>query len=150
MNILIRKARNDDFNNIVELFKQLWPDKKSNPKRLLTAFTSMILSENYELLCAEKDGVVIGFCSLLLSHNFWVEGNILYITTFIIDEKYRNQGIGKKLMEAVNEIAREKGCKKIELESGFHRKDAHTFYGKMGFDKRAYFFSRDVRQKTKI
>lgn len=38
----------------------------------------------------------------------------------------------------------EMGCKKIELDSGFPRDKAHKFYEKIGFEKKAYLFSRDL------
>ncbi len=62
----------------------------------------------------------------------------------IVDEKHRRSGIGKLFMNRISEIARSKGCSKIELESAFPRVEAHAFYEKMGFEKRAYFFSKDV------
>jgi ribosomal protein S18 acetylase RimI-like enzyme len=91
------------------------------------------------------DGSVIGFASLSIQHNFSQEGNILYITTMIVDERYRGQGIATALMREIEKIASERGCKRVELESAFHRKEAHAFYEKQGFKKRAYFYSMEVK-----
>lgn len=145
MNATVRKAEKEDFDHIPELFRQLWPGKSLNRDRLLSVFQSMMTSDNYELLCAEKDQRLVGFASLAVLQNFWQEGPILYITTMIVDEKHRGKGVGKALIARITEIAKEKGCAKIELESAFHRGDAHSFYEKMGFEKRAYFFSKNVK-----
>lgn len=48
------------------------------------------------------------------------------------------------LLDEIQETARSMDCAKIELESVFHRHEAHEFYEKMKFEKRAYFFSRNV------
>jgi len=104
----------------------------------------MLETDGYELLCAERNGKVVGFSSLSIQHNFWQEGRIAYITTIIVDEKSRGQGVGTMLLDEIQETAGSRGCGKIELESAFHRREAHDFYEKMGFEKRAYFFSKDV------
>jgi GNAT superfamily N-acetyltransferase len=62
----------------------------------------------------------------------------------IVDDSLRGKGIGSSLLEKAFDIAKLMGCKKIELDSGFPREKAHKFYEKIGFEKRAYLFSRDV------
>lgn len=90
------------------------------------------------------DGKVIGFCALAIVNNFWQEGFIAYVYAMIVDESMRGKGTGKVLLEKACEIAKSKGCKKIELDSAFHRQQAHGFYEGIGFEKRAYLFSRDL------
>jgi GNAT superfamily N-acetyltransferase len=62
----------------------------------------------------------------------------------IVDGELRGKGIGTKLLEKTFETANLRKCKKIELDSGFHREQAHKFYEKIGFEKRAYLFSKDL------
>jgi len=145
MSVRVREAIPADFERIIELFRQLWPGKELDHARLLAVFSHMKSSDIYTLLCAEEAGKVIGFCSTAILQNLWQEGPILYITTMIADERHRKQGIGTALINEINKIACERGCKRIELESAFHRTDAHAFYEKMGFEKRAHFFSREVK-----
>jgi GNAT superfamily N-acetyltransferase len=144
LKIKIRKSSIEDFDRIVELFYQLWPGKQINKEELIKIFKKKMNLDNYFLLSAEYLNEVIGFSSLVKLDNFWQEGYILYITILVVDEKYRNQGVGKQLINSILEIGKENKCKKIELESSFSRVEAHNFYEKMGFEKRAYFFSRNV------
>jgi len=37
--------------------------------------------------------------------------------------------------------SKDKGLKRLELDSAFHREQAHEFYLKLGFEKRAFLFS---------
>ncbi len=145
MSVRVREATPVDFERIVELFHQLWQGKTLDCKRLLAAFNQMkSLPDVYSLLCAEDGGKVVGFCSTATLQNFWQEGPILYVTTIIVDEEFRKQGIGTSLIREIEKIARERGCKRVELETAFHRIDAHAFYENMGFEKRAYFYSREL------
>lgn len=145
MDVRVRDATLADFERIVELFWQLWPGKALDRKKLLIVFNQKKTSDVYGMLCAEDDGKVVGFCSTATLQNFWQEGPILYITTMIVDEQFRKQNVGTALIRAVVDIARECGCRRIDLESAFHRNDAHAFYEKMGFEKRAFFYSRAVQ-----
>jgi len=43
-------------------------------------------------------------------------------------------------LNAIIAIAKERGCTRIELDSAFHRKEAHQFYERNGFGNRAYLF----------
>lgn len=71
----------------------------------------------------------------------WQEGYISYIYDRVIDEKYRGKGYGSYLLkEAINKST-EQGMKRVELDSGFPREQAHKFYEKFGFEKRAFLFS---------
>ncbi|SMC22199.1 Acetyltransferase (GNAT) family protein [Clostridium acidisoli DSM 12555] len=60
----------------------------------------------------------------------------------IVDEKNRGKGIGQGLIDKPCQIAKELGCKRFELDSGFQREGAHKFYESIGFEKRAYLFSK--------
>ena len=48
------------------------------------------------------------------------------------------------LVSKAFDSAKLSGCKKIELDSGFPREEAHKFYERIGFEKRAYLFSKDL------
>lgn len=59
--------------------------------------------------------------------------NTIYIDNILIAEKYRSKGIGKQLIEAVKNKARECGCRLIELETQNTNVPAIEFYLKQGF-----------------
>ena len=52
-----------------------------------------------------------------------------------VNEEYRRLGIATKLMNKAEEIARKEEIKRIWLFSGFHRKEAHELYKKLGYDE---------------
>jgi N-acetylglutamate synthase-like GNAT family acetyltransferase len=73
MNLKIRTANNNDFQRIVDLFKQLWPGKPLNVDKLRAIFQQMGNCDRYELLCAENDGQLVGCASLAILESFWQE-----------------------------------------------------------------------------
>ena len=141
MEFLIRSATNEDFDSVYALLEQLWPNKKLNKAEMNNVFCRAVLSATDELLCAVLDGKVVGFCSYAIVNNFWQEGYISYVNAMVIDEKYRGEGYGSKMIQEVIAKSKKQGMKMVELDSGFHREKAHEFYIKLGFDKRAYTFS---------
>ena len=88
----------------------------------------------------------VGLNQTWIMNNFWQEVQIAYVYAMIVDEAYRGQGIGSRLLEEAFRYAKKFGCKKIELDSSFQREKAHKFYTeKLGFEKRAFLFSKDLR-----
>lgn len=56
-----------------------------------------------------------------------------YISNIAVFEEYRNKGYGVELLKKAEEIAREKGLKKISLAVEFYNKSAKRIYEKFGF-----------------
>ncbi|WP_297417971.1 GNAT family N-acetyltransferase [Clostridium sp.] len=138
----IRTSYINDFEEIYNLFTQLWPNKELHKKDLLKVFERGLTADTDYYLSAVENGKVIGFSAFYIANNFWQEGIIAYDYGMIVDEKNRGQGIGKSLIDTACQIAKELGCKRFELDSGFQREDAHKFYESIGFEKRAYLFSK--------
>ena len=140
----IRTAEAEDFDAVLSLLHQLWPGKELNQDSLQGIFNQGIENNDSVYLCAVTNGNVIGFCAMNIRDSFWQAGLLAYIEIVVVDNSVRGQGIGTRLMEEAIDIARERGCKKLELDSAFHREKAHGFYERNGLIKRGYIFSRDL------
>ena len=55
------------------------------------------------------------------------------IMAIAVDERYQGHGVGKALLGAIENWARECGCCGIRLVSGFDRTGAHAFYLRCGY-----------------
>lgn len=140
----IRKASEADFENVFPLFEQLWPNKELDRISLQIVFNRGIHSDSDELLCLESSGELIGFCAYAIVNNLWQAGYISFMYAMVIDEKYRGRGFGTMLVKKVIEDSKARGMKRLELDSAFHRLQAHEFYLKLGFEKRAFLFSHPL------
>jgi GNAT superfamily N-acetyltransferase len=57
---------------------------------------------------------------------------ILYILDLLVDEAARGKGIGIKLMQAIETVAKEKGCSELQWAVYVPNQAAINFYGKFG------------------
>ena len=144
MTIKIRFCKREDFSEIVSLLRQLWPNKELDVNGLQVVFERALVSLNQKLTAAILDNRIVGYCSLTIKNNFWQAGYVGNVDELVVDHNYRSLGIGKKLMTNIEEIARQHHCKLIELDSSFHRKEAHQFYENIGFKSRAYLFTKSL------
>jgi len=134
----------NDLTGILELYKQL---ENSNGSSFTVNEANKIWDENIEnnnikYFIAKEENKILGSLYICIIPNLSNNGkSIGFIENVIIDEKYRNKGIGKKLMEMAVEYAKENNCYKVTLQSGIIRTEAHKFYEKIGFNggsKRAF------------
>ena len=137
-----RPAQSSDFDGVVQLLRQLWLAKPINPSVLKPIFERIIISRHY--LCAIHQDLVIGFGGVSFRDNLWQEGTIAFVEELVVDAAYRGKGVGREIMRRLHELAQSRGCKRLELDSGFHRVEAHHFYEGLGMEKRAYLFSQKL------
>ncbi|MHC4457648.1 MAG: GNAT family N-acetyltransferase [Planctomycetota bacterium] len=140
--VMIRECRKEDFGQVLKLLAQLWPEKTLGEKQLQQVFLRGLSSEFQSYVCAVVEESIVGFGSLTIKNNLWVEGYIGHIDELVVDKEYRGREIGSKLLEYIINIARNKNCRRLELDSAFDRKKAHKFYERNGFENRAFLFSK--------
>lgn len=107
-------------------------------------YCKAIDSNMQRLIIGKIQNEIIGFCSLIIKNNLWQAGNLGHIDELIIEQQYRGKGFGKIMIEVITTIANDLNCKRIELDFRFHRKDAHRFYESIGYENRAYLFSKKL------
>lgn len=89
--------------------------------------TQEILFESIKKKFLNANGEIIAGCVARMY--CW---NVLYIDILWVDKNYRNQGLGSKLLEYVEDTAKKKGCYLIHLDTfDFQAKD---FYIKQGYE----------------
>jgi GNAT superfamily N-acetyltransferase len=94
----------------------------------------VILSTDHIALVAVVDGEVAGwihaFKAIFLESNPFVE-----VGGLVVDENYRSQGIGKKLVEQIKQWCTEQKISTLRVRSQVKRKEAHQFYLSNGFSE---------------
>ena len=133
-----------DFPAVMELLRQLWPTTTLDPLALREVYERGLDAKNQVYMCARTGDHVVGFGTLTIKNNFWQAGFLGHIDELIIDTAFRNRGIGTALLRELTTIAQKRGCRRIELDSGFHRAEAHAFYEAQGFEKRGIVLSKLV------
>ena len=86
-----------------------------------------------KVFVAVADDKVVGFVHAEKFNTLYYD-SMVNIQGLAVANKYRKNGFGKALMYAAEKWAKENGIKKVRLNSGFSRKDAHIFYRSIGYD----------------
>jgi PhnO protein len=140
-NIIIRNAKNSDEEQILILLQELIGIKhKKRIIKLRKIYYSLLKDRDCDFFVVLFNKTIIGFLSILYREELHHIGKVGYIAELIISKKYRNLGIGKKLVSYALSKAKRKDCVDFEVSSGFKRKNAHKFYKKLGFLKRGFAF----------
>lgn len=128
--MIIEKLQPQYVPQTVELLQQLAPFA-IDPDSAKTLYDTLVDREDCCVLVAREGdeilGTVSGFCSRSLVCA------LLTIDDVIVREDIRGRGVGKKLMEAIDEYGRSCGCKYSLLVSSGFRTRAHHFYESLGY-----------------
>lgn len=129
----LRAASVTDAAALAALLQQLAPDEPRADAKLLALRLSELVGRR-EVLVAERDGKLLGTCSIHLiehlAHNF---ARSAIVEDVVVDAAARGLGIGQALMGKAIERARTWGCYKLALSSSQSREAAQRFYASLGF-----------------
>lgn len=146
--VVIREASNKDIPVILGLLYQLGrpkPQTDSDVDAFRTLVKKYITQPDKKIVVAELDDVeVVGVVSIVFLPRLNHITSEMYIPELVVLEKYRNQHIGKQLLDYCIALAKEEKCHRIRLESGHQRKDAHRFYLSFGFEQSSLSFSKNL------
>lgn len=128
--MMIEKLKKENIPELLELYEELIPFEFSS-ENSDEAYKEIMSNKNYSLLAAKEGNKVIGsalviYCKALVT-------SFLVIEDVIVKSEFRGKGIGKKLMEAIDQIAKNNHCDYAILVSSANRKPAHKFYEHNGF-----------------
>jgi GNAT superfamily N-acetyltransferase len=90
------------------------------------------------------EGKVVGRAFLFLIYNDLHPEPYGLLEDVFVEEEFRGQGIGKSLVKAVIDKAKEVGCYKLIATSRFERENVHKLYESLGFKKWGYEFRIDL------
>jgi ribosomal protein S18 acetylase RimI-like enzyme len=138
MNITIREIRREDAASYREALDSVCKERRylagvAAPSLKLTkAFVEGNIAKGYPHLVAIHDGRVVGWCDAIPGDSKMGLGHVARLG-MAVQEAYRRQGIGRRLLDTVIERARRIGIEKIELGVYASNKAALALYQGAGF-----------------
>ena len=154
---MIRKAKYEDKEQIVRLFKQLHryhckiaPHKHIMPREnFFSERISQAEADGNSVMLVNDDNNSINAYALFRIIETGAEEKpprkVCFIDCIGVEESTRRKGIGKTLFEGVKAYARKAGCNAVQLSVDAENKDAREFYKKMGLLPRSIILAGDIQ-----
>lgn len=128
--VSIRRVSISDYKDIYMLNKELgylYEEEKVREK-----IKYIIENKKDIILVAYINNNIIGYIHGS-EYELLYSDSLINILGFVVKESYRKNGVGKALIDKLEEIAIEKKYSGIRLVSGIDREDAHRFYERNGY-----------------
>ena len=139
----IRKTKLEDLDSVFELLDELYENKIEYSK-FTQKYKESLEDSNFYGIVAIENNKVVGVLISRVINRLAKKKNILFIDDLIVNEKCRNIGIGKLLIQTATAYAISKDCGALELTSMIQNINAHRFYENNGFEKRQYKFKKSL------
>lgn len=129
----IRSAKPEDWKEISELLDQLgYPGTESF---VMDRIEQLLNHPDEILLVYEMEDRVVALMSIHFIPQLALKGDFARISYFVVDRSVRNKGVGRELEEYCCNLAKERGCDRIEVHCHARRRMAHRFYQRQGFEE---------------
>lgn len=129
--IIIRQAKIEDYKDICKI---CCDDLGYNCSEELVKERLKGLDKNSErILVAVYNSEVVGYLHAQIYKTLYFEELINFLG-LAVSKEYRNKKVGTKLVNEIENWAKENGIKKVRVNSGFSRKEAHEFYRSLGYN----------------
>lgn len=87
--------------------------------------------------CPDGDSPPSGVCQLRYRFSVWTAADDCWLEDLYVQEPARRSGVGRALVEAARRRARERGCRRIELDVNEDNLGALALYRELGFSERS-------------
>ena len=135
---IIRLIKKEELNDLLALYKHLNSDDGDLivDTRVRAVWDGILADPGQCYLVAEVDGKLVSSCVLTIIQNLTRHATPYgLIENVVTHPEYRNRGIGTRVLQRAQAIAREQGCYKVMLLTS--RREAIPFYEHAGFDGRS-------------
>ena len=137
--MMIRKAKATDAEDLKVLYFEYltqYPPKEEQNMTLWAELLSRFEKDDHMyLLVAEEDGKAVSSVQMAiiesLTHNV---RPFAVIENVVTHGDYRNRGYASALLQRASEIAKDKNCYKVFLETGSNKESTLNFYRNNGFE----------------
>lgn len=144
----IRTAVEADLPHCHELIGELALYEKAAEEFHLSQsqFLDDFRKKKFDLLVAEEAGKVVGMALSYHVYSTW-KGSSLYLEDLIVTEKHRGKGIGKALLDATVELAKEKKAGRLRWQVLDWNDSAIEFYKRYPVELDEGWINVDIRKE---
>jgi GNAT superfamily N-acetyltransferase len=141
-NIIIKKLNNKE--EIALAFPILTQHHKHiSEKNFLKCVDEILLEKNYQMIAGYIDDKIVGIAGYWVLTRFYSD-KYIQVGNMVVDEKHRNLGIGKTILDFIEAEGKKQGCQHFILDSRLDNTKSHDFYLREGFEVMGYHFMKDI------
>ena len=129
----IRPATPEDLDTVTALligFRDWWNSTSPSDATFRATAAKLLDDPNTEFLLANEDQ---GLAQLRFRLSAWTGVEDCWLEDVYVTDSARGTGLGKALTQAAIDRARERGCKRIELDVNEQNTHAVGLYTRLGF-----------------
>jgi GNAT superfamily N-acetyltransferase len=128
--IAVRRATAADGSRLAELSEVLgYPVASST---IAPRLERLLARAEDAVLVAEAESGVVGWVHGA-EHELLESGRSCEILGLVVDPAYRSQGVGRRLVTAVEQWAANRGLDQMTVRSNVARAESHPFYQRLGY-----------------
>ena len=141
VDVSVREATAGDAEGLARLCTQLgYPaDMAAMPARL----GRLCEDSNARAFVAVQGSDLVGLVTIHLRDTLNHPTPIAQITLLVVDEARRSKGVGKALVSACEEFARQCGARRVAVTTALDRAGAHSFYERAGYRHTGRRYAKD-------
>ena len=137
--IQIRAARAEDADQLVDLIALL--EHRVDAAGIAKRIAALSVAGIPQLVASDGDEI-LGLCGLHLMTAIHRDAPVGRITILVVRKDARGQGIGRRLVNAAEELMRARGCAFLEITSNRRLEQAHLFYEAIGYERTSFRFAK--------
>jgi ribosomal protein S18 acetylase RimI-like enzyme len=125
----------DSVSALIAAFRDWWGKDEPRLEQIRATTAALLADPQTEFLLAAPgdDGQPAGVCQLRYRLSVWTGADDCWLEDLYVDDNVRGTGLGRALVNAAFERARERGCRRIELDVNEQNTAAIAFYESLGF-----------------
>jgi ribosomal protein S18 acetylase RimI-like enzyme len=136
---LVRLAEPDEAETVAGLLVEFrdWYYRDWPPDSAWLAGVERLMEDpdtEFLLGSTDEDAPPTGVAQLRYRYGLWLDAEDCWLEDVFVSEPARGTGLGKALTEGAVERARERGCRRIELDVGRENEAAQRLYRRVGFE----------------
>ena len=127
----IQRAQHEDCEPIADLSGQLgYP---STSVQIAERLSLMENNPNHAVFVAKDIDAVVGWAHVVMELHL-ESGTFAELVGLVVDEHHRGDGVGRQLVETVEQWARDRGCGEMRVRTNVVRERTHKFYKQIGYE----------------
>ena len=141
--MLLREAKSEDLQEILELYLYLHEDSiPEDSEKLRTTWQLIMEDKNHHLIVCEEEGKIASSCVCVIIPN--LTRNVrpyAFVENVVTHKEYRGKGYATACLDYAKKLAEQENCYKMMLLTGSKSPKTLQFYENAGYnssDKTAF------------